>query len=171
MSFFDKLKGDIGIEGEEKLKKPSVAKAKASKEKKPKKVKTEKPKKEEKSPKTELKEESPQEEGELAIDVYETNGDIVIQSTIGGIKAEDLDISIENDMVSIRGSRQKSAEEEGKNYFYQECYWGSFMRKVILPEEVDGSRAKATMKDGILTLKIPKMHRKTKRKIAVKQEE
>ena len=54
----------------------------------------------------EVKEE-PQTEGELAIDVYESNGDIVIQSTIGGIKAEDLDISIEGDMVTVRGSREK----------------------------------------------------------------
>ena len=167
MSFFDKLKGGVGLEETEKPRKEKS---------KPKKIKAEKTKV---KPKSELKKESlkiepkeePQEEGQLAIDVYETNGDIVIQSTIGGIKAEDLDISIENDMVTIRGSRKQSTEETGKNYFYQECYWGSFMRKVILPEEVDGTRAKATMKEGILTLRIPKMHKTKKRKIAVKQEE
>lgn len=167
MSFFDKLKGGVGLEETEKPRKEKS---------KPKKIKAEKTKV---KPKSELKKESLkiepkeelQEEGQLAIDVYETNGDIVIQSTIGGIKAEDLDISIENDMVTIRGSRKQSTEETGKNYFYQECYWGSFMRKVILPEEVDGTRAKATMKEGILTLRIPKMHKTKKRKIAVKQEE
>ena len=116
------------------------------------------------------KEEPSVEEGQLAIDVYETNGDIVIQSTIGGIRAEDLDISIENDLVTIRGSRQKSIEEEGKNYLYQECYWGTFSRKVILPDEVDNSRAEAKLKDGILTLRMPKIHRKKKRKITIKQE-
>lgn len=167
MSFFDKLKGGIGLE---ETAEPKKEKSKS------KKVKAEKTKA---NPKAELKKESlkiepkeePQEEGQLAIDVYETNGDIVVQSTIGGIKADDLDISIENDMVTIRGSRKQSSEETGKNYFYQECYWGSFMRKVILPEEVDGTRAKAIMKEGILTLRIPKMHKTKKRKIAVKQEE
>ena len=124
-----------------------------------------------KLPKIELKKEEPQTEGELAIDVFETDDDIVIQSTIGGIKPEDLDISVENDLVTIRGSRERSAEKEGKKYFYQECYWGSFMRQVILPEEVDGTRAKATIKNGVLTLTMPKLHRKKKRKIMVKPEE
>ena len=121
--------------------------------------------------KTEPKKEDSQAEGELAIDVYETENDIVVQSTIGGIKPEDLDISIENDMVTIRGNREHLVEEEGKNYIYQECYWGSFARKIILPEEVDETRAKAAMKNGVLTLIMPKLHRKKKKKVAVKPEE
>ena len=107
----------------------------------------------------------------MAIDVYETEDDIVVQSTIGGIKAEDLDISIEDDMVTIRGSRENKIEKEGKKYFYQECYWGAFMRKLILPEEVDASKSKAVIKEGILTLSMPKIHRKTKKKITVEREE
>ena len=67
--------------------------------------------------------------------------------------------------------RENKVEKEGKKYFYQECYWGSFMRKVILPEEVDAGKAKATIKEGILTLSMPKIHRKTKKKITVEQEE
>jgi len=81
-----------------------------------------------------------------------------------------LDISVEDDLVTIRGSRERTTKEEGKKYFYQECYWGSFMRQVILPEEVDGARTKATMKNGILILSMPKLHRKKKRKIMVKPE-
>ena len=174
MGFFDKLKGGMGIEETEKPKKDKPKKkVKPESEPKP------EPKKELKFPKIEFKkeeqkqqkQEEPQTEGELAIDVYETDGDIVIQSTIGGIKPEDLDISIENDLVTIRGNREKSVEEEGKNYIYQECYWGSFARKVILPEEVDETRAKASIKNGILTLVMPKLHRKKKRKVAVKLEE
>ncbi len=164
MSFLNKLKGDMGLE--EKPEKP--------KPKKKGKVEVEKEvesKKEAKPPKMELGETKPSEEGELAIDVFETDGDIVIQSTIGGIRAEDLDIDIENDMVTVRGSRQNKIEREGKKYFYQECYWGSFMRKVILPEEVDSNKAKAVIKDGVLTLTMPKVHRKIKKKVAVQQEE
>lgn len=160
VSFFNKLRGDIGIEDDDSKKiKPSA----------PKKGKAEIKKEVPKPQKAE--EQKPQEEAELAIDVFETDNDIVVQSTIGGIKAEDLDIDIENDMVTIRGSRQNKIEEKSKKYFYQECYWGSFMRKVILPEEVDANKAKAVIKDGVLTLSMPKIHRKIKKKISIQQEE
>jgi HSP20 family protein len=118
-------------------------------------------------------EEKVEKEAQLSIDVYETEDNFVIQSTIAGVKAEDLDISIEDDLVTIRGARQHQEESTGKNYFYQECYWGGFSRQVILPEEVEGSLAQAKVKDGILTLTIPKSKRtqKKKRKISIKQEE
>ena len=108
-------------------------------------------------------------EGQLAVDVYETDGEVVIQSAIAGIKAEDLDISVENDIVAIRGKREKSFEKSARNYFYQECYWGYFSREIILPAEVDPSRANAAMKDGVLTIRIPKIEREKKRKIIVKE--
>jgi len=157
----------MGIEEGKKPKAKSKAKVEAEKKPEPK----PEPKKEVKSLKIEPGELASQEEGQLAIDVYETEDDIVIQSTIGGIKAENLDISVEDDMVTIRGTRENKMEKEGKKYFYQECYWGSFMRKVILPEEVDAGKAKASIKEGILTLTIPKVHRKTKKKVTVEQEE
>lgn len=108
-------------------------------------------------------------EGQLAIDVYQTEFDIVIQAPIAGIKKEDLDISIENDVVTIRGNREKPEIVEEKNYFSQECYWGPFSRQIILPVEGDPSRAEAVMKEGILTLRIPRIEREKKRKIAVKE--
>ncbi len=108
-------------------------------------------------------------EGQLTVDVYQTDKEIVIQSAVAGIEPDDLDITIENDMVTIRGNREKLFEEKKKNYFYQECYWGQFSREIILPEEVDSSRAQATMKKGILTIRIPKIESKKKRKINVKE--
>ena len=172
MSFFNKLRVDMGLEEKkevpkEKAKAKKKAKVEVAKNPEPK----AEPKKEFKPLKLEQDDSSSKEEGQLAIDVYETENDIVVQSTIGGIKAEDLDISIEDDMVTIRGSRENKIEKEGKKYFYQECYWGAFMRKLILPEEVDASKSKAVIKEGILTLSMPKIHRKTKKKIAVEQEE
>jgi HSP20 family protein len=107
-------------------------------------------------------------EGELAVDVYETGDDITVQATIAGVNPDDLNVSIENDVVTISGERTNTEEEEGKNYFYQECYWGAFSRQVVLPSEVDGSRAEASMKNGIFTLKIPKVERKKLRKIKVR---
>jgi HSP20 family protein len=103
-------------------------------------------------------------EGQLTIDVYQTDNDIVIKSTIAGVKPEDLDVSINNDMVTIRGERKNDEVVEGENYYYQECYWGTFSRSVILPVEVLADKAEAAMKNGILTLRLPKADTtKTKR--------
>jgi len=107
-------------------------------------------------------------DGQLAVDVYQTDTELVIRSAIAGIKTEDLDISIESDSVIIRGIREHPPEKSEKNYFYQECYWGPFSRQIILPEETDSGRAEASMKEGILTIRIPKIERKEKRKILVK---
>lgn len=107
--------------------------------------------------------------GELAVDFYETDEEFIVRSTIAGVKAENLDISIENDTLTIKGGRQKCEEGKVKNYFYQECYWGSFLRQIILPEEVDGSGVEAAVKDGVLTVKIPKSQKKKRNKITIKQ--
>jgi len=107
-------------------------------------------------------------EGELAVDVYQTDGEVVIQSTVAGVNPDDLDINIENDVVTISGTRNNPNPEEEKNYFYQECYWGPFSRQIILPEEVDVNRIEAILKDGIFTLRLPKMERKKVRKIKIR---
>lgn len=108
-------------------------------------------------------------EGELACDVYQTDGEIVIQSTIAGVHPEELEISIEEDIVTIFGERKNPQEAEEKKYFYQECYWGPFSRQIILPQQVDTERAEATMKNGILTLRLPKVDEKVKmKKIKIK---
>lgn len=106
-------------------------------------------------------------EGQLVIDVYETDDEIVVQSAIAGVNPEDLDISIENDMVSIKGKREQMFERKEKNYFHSECYWGYFSREIILPKEVDAKRADASMKNGVLTIRMPKIERERKR-ISVK---
>ena len=108
-------------------------------------------------------------EGQLAIDVYQTEKDLVIQSAIAGIKLKDLDISIEKDRLTIRGKREKPAESEKVNYFYQECYWGPFFREIFLPLEIDPKKSQATFKEGILTIRMPKIEREKMKKIEVKE--
>lgn len=110
-----------------------------------------------------------QEEGQLAVDVFQTESEIVIQSTIAGVKGEDLDITIQNDMVTIRGERKKDIEIDPQNYFYQECYWGPFSRQIILPEEIDPTKARAELKNGILTLSLPKLEKTKATKLKVKE--
>lgn len=97
-------------------------------------------------------------EGQLSVDVYETDQEIVIQSAIAGVEPQDLDISVSSDMVTIRGSRADEKTMLDVNYLYQECYWGSFSRSIILPQEVKAENAVAEFKKGILTIKLPKTH-------------
>ncbi len=111
-----------------------------------------------------------QEEGQLTLDVYQTPSEVVVKSTIAGVKPEDLDITINNDMVTIRGTREKDEEISTKDYYYQELYWGSFSRSVILPVEVDADKAQAVMKNGILTIRLPKAEKEKHLKIKVKNE-
>lgn len=110
-------------------------------------------------------------EGQLTIDLYETENEFVVQSAVAGVKPDDLDISIENDKLSIKGVRAQKVKEEGKKYLYQECYWGAFSRDVILPSEVDPSRTQALLKEGILTIRLPKIDREKKRKIEIIESE
>lgn len=112
------------------------------------------------------------EEGELALDVYEDKeNNIVIKSTIAGVRPEDIDISMNNDdMLTIRGKREHEEKIDKKNYFYKECYWGGFSRTIILPCEVKSSKITAKLKNGILTIKIPKAKREKKVAVRVIEE-
>lgn len=107
-------------------------------------------------------------EGALTIDVYQTDNDIVIVSTIAGVTAKDLDVSITNDMVTVSGERKNPVKVRQENYFYQECYWGPFSRSVILPIDVDAEKALAELKDGVLTVTLPKSEKVKIKKIPVK---
>ncbi len=107
-------------------------------------------------------------EGQLTIDVYQTENDIVIKSTIAGVKPEDLDVSINNDMVTVKGERKNEEIVENSNYYYQECYWGSFSRSVLLPVDVIPEKADASLKNGILTIRLPKADTTKTKKIQVR---
>jgi len=110
-------------------------------------------------------------EGQLSVDVYQTKDEIIIKSAVAGVDPDELDISINNDMITIRGSRQQEEEIDSKNYFYQECYWGAFSRSIILPQEVKPDGAKADFKKGILTIRLPKARQAKKIQIEVSDSE
>jgi HSP20 family protein len=109
-----------------------------------------------------------QEEGQLAVDVQETEKEIVIRSAIAGVQPEDLEVSVHNDLLTIRGHRHVEEEKEEGRWLVQECHWGSFSRSLILPSEVDVEKIDAEMKNGVLTVRLPKIKRD--RKIKVKDE-
>ncbi|MGM0438989.1 MAG: Hsp20/alpha crystallin family protein [Patescibacteria group bacterium] len=109
-------------------------------------------------------------EGELTVDVYQTEENIVIQTTIAGVSKDDLEIITEKDMVTIKGERERIEEEEIKEFFIEECFWGPFSREIVLPEETDPSRIKATMSKGVLTIKVPRIEREKRREIELEEE-
>lgn len=109
-------------------------------------------------------------EGQLMVDVYQTPSEIVIKSAVAGVKPEDIDISIVNDMITIKGKRELDEVVKSEDYFYQECYWGSFSRSIILPIEIDADRVNATLKNGILTIRLPKIDKNKVKKVKIKSE-
>lgn len=94
--------------------------------------------------------------GQLAVDVYQTEQEIVIKAAIAGVLSDDLDIQVTNDMVTIKGARRLEDEVSDDQYYYRECYWGRFSRTIILPVDVRSDQVSATIKNGILTLRLPK---------------
>jgi HSP20 family protein len=107
-------------------------------------------------------------EGELAIDVYETAKEVVIKAPIAGVDGnEDLDITIADDIVTIRGERKEEKEVQKDSYHAQECYWGAFSRTVTLPTKVLSDEASADFKKGILTIRLPKTEANKVKKLKV----
>ena len=107
-------------------------------------------------------------EGQLAIDVYQTPDEIVVESPIAGVAPDDIDIAITSESVTIRGKRVRERNVRDEDYVYQECYWGKFSRSVSLPHEVDADKSEATIKNGVLIVKIPKLNRSKAKKLKVR---
>jgi HSP20 family protein len=111
--------------------------------------------------------ETTEQEGELPVDMYQTNEAIIIKALVAGVSPTDLDISITRDMVTIRGVREEYQETNDDNYFHRELFWGSFTRTLVLPEEVVIDEAEAQEKHGLLEIRLPKLdkHRSTQLKV------
>jgi len=108
-----------------------------------------------------------EEEGQLSVDVYQTQSEIIIKTMVAGVKPEDLDVTITRDSVTIRGKRSEERTISSDDYMHRELYWGTFSRTIALPEEIDVEESEAIEKYGLLILKLPKIdkHRQTKLKV------
>jgi HSP20 family protein len=105
--------------------------------------------------------------GQLVVDVYETDKELIVQSAIAGIKSDQIDVALDNDILVIKGEREDPSKEKDRRYFLKECYWGPFSKEIILPREIDTGKIDAKVKDGILTVKMPKIERAKNKKIEV----
>ncbi len=108
------------------------------------------------------------EEGELAVDLFQTPSEIVIRAMISGVKPEDLNISITREMVTIKGRRDETERVAESDYFQKELYWGAFSRTLLLPSEVEPDECEATEKHGLLTLRLPKIDKQRVQKLKIK---
>lgn len=111
---------------------------------------------------------APEEEGQLGVDVYQTPTEIIVQAMVAGVKPEDLNITINREMVTIKGTRAKQSNVSDNEYFARELYWGAFTRTIMLPQEIESEEAEATEKYGLLTIRLPKIDKNKSQKLKVK---
>jgi HSP20 family protein len=107
-------------------------------------------------------------QGELAVDIYQTQDAIVVKALVAGVQPQSIDIALTREMLTISGTREDEREVEEDNYFQRELYWGSFSRTILLPEEIDVDLAEASEKHGILMIRLPKINKKRQTKLKVR---
>jgi HSP20 family protein len=112
-------------------------------------------------------EEEQEVEGQLAVDVFQTKENVVIKAPIAGVDPKALEVAIAEDVVTIRGERVDDSVVERENYYVQECYWGAFSRSIIMPVSVNADKAEASLKNGVLSISIPKVIQDKIKKIKV----
>ncbi len=105
--------------------------------------------------------------GQWAVDVYETRERLVVKGRVAGVNKSELDVSIADNTLSIRGTLSAGSEDDVENYFVQECYWGEFSRSIALPVPVKEDEIEAVLKDGVLTISFNKVKQDTVKKIQV----
>lgn len=105
--------------------------------------------------------------GQLAVDVYETADKLIVKARTAGVNKNELDVSISDNQLTIRGTLSSGSEDGVENYFLQECYWGEFSRTIALPVPVKEEEIEAVLKDGVLTISFGKMQQDTVKKIQV----
>jgi HSP20 family protein len=105
---------------------------------------------------------------EFPIDVYQTKKDLVVKAALPGVKPEEVDITITDDAVTIKGEHAEEQETKEDDYLYRERYYGAFSRSVAIPVKVKGEKAEATFEEGVLTLTLPKAEEIKPRQIKIK---
>lgn len=101
------------------------------------------------------------------IDVSETDNDYHLEAELPGITQKEIDVKIDNNVLTIKGKKEESSEGKGKNYYIRERYYGSFQRSVSLPSNIIADKISAKFENGILHITIPKDNKKTAKKIEV----
>lgn len=110
-----------------------------------------------------------QSEGQLAVDVAQTDDELIVVAAMAGTPPENIELHLHNDLLTIRGERESPLRGLGE-HFYQECYWGKFSRSIVLPVDVRAELVKAEYSNGILIIKLPKANQNSDIPIMVIEE-
>ncbi len=105
--------------------------------------------------------------GMLAVDVYETKEKLIVKARTAGVNKNDLDVSISDNTLTIKGTLTSGDEIDAENYHVQECYWGEFSRTLALPVPVKEDEVEAVLKDGVLSVIFTKVKQETVKKIQI----
>lgn len=109
-------------------------------------------------------------EGQLAVDVYQDEQNVYVKAIVGGAVPEEIEVHLNNDMLSIKGKRVKGDEGITPEQFYiQECFWGGFSRSIILPVDVQNEHVNADIENGVLMITLPKSTRPKNSRIPIKE--
>jgi len=103
-----------------------------------------------------------------AIDMYQTDDEVVVKASMPGMKSDDVQINVTGDLLTIKGEVKEKSETKEKNYHIREQRWGTFERSVMLPTSVVSDKAKAEFEDGVLTISLPKAEEVKSKQITIK---
>lgn len=102
-----------------------------------------------------------------AMDIYQTKDNVIVELQLGGVDPKDVELSVENDVLTVKGEMREEKEEKEKDYYFKEIRKGSFVRSASLPAHVKGDEAKAESKNGMLKITIPKADKKAVKQIPI----
>jgi HSP20 family protein len=105
-----------------------------------------------------------------AIEVYEEKDDVVVKAELAGMKKEDLEVRISENLLTLKGEKKKEEEKKEEGYHYSECSYGSFTRTIEIPRDVRADKATATFKDGLLEIRLPKTDEAKKKEVKIRVE-
>ncbi len=106
--------------------------------------------------------------GEVPIDIYQTKDELMVKAALPGVKAEEVDITIDDNFITISGEHKEEQETKEDDYFHRERYYGAFSRAVAIPMKVRNEKAEATFEEGVLTLTIAKADEIKPKQVKVK---
>lgn len=107
-------------------------------------------------------------EGQLAVDVHQTDSSVIVKTMTAGVNPSDIEITVSRDAITIRGNRESAHEVRDDDFFHKELYWGSFSRTIMLPCEVESEEASAKEDHGLLTITLPKIDKNKQTKVKIK---
>ncbi|MCG2690193.1 Hsp20/alpha crystallin family protein [Candidatus Parcubacteria bacterium] len=168
MALFRKLKNNLGVE-EEDPKKKKKEEEEEIEENEDEDDEEETKKESRKDKKEKHLADWPQSKGQLAADIYETDDEFFVLAPVAGVSQDEIEIFVENEMLIIKSERKEPDAEKEKKYFFKECYFGPFSRQVLLPEDVNSQKIKASFKKGVLLISMPKK-KAEKKKIEIEIE-